>query len=84
MPEKADQHDPDSHASYYRLVVRGELSDRFAGVYAGMPLYPAPGQTVIVGAMADQDQLHGVLHRLSDFGIELISLTQVAVPIRAA
>jgi hypothetical protein len=69
---------PWGSALHYRLVVRGELSDRFAGVCGGMRLHPAAGQTVIVGAVADQAALHDVLDRLSDFGIELISLTEVA------
>ena len=61
----------------YELVVRGELSDRFAAAFPEMTLYPDAGQTRIRGAIVDQAHLHGILERLCDFGIELVSLNEV-------
>jgi hypothetical protein len=58
----------------YRLVVRGELHCRFAGAFPGMNLHPTCGRTMIVGDVVDQSHLHGILDRLRNLGIELISL----------
>lgn len=58
----------------YRITVRGRLSGRFATAFDGMELEPGEGTTVLVGSIADQAQLYGVLDRLRDFGVELISL----------
>jgi hypothetical protein len=33
-----------------------------------------PGETVLVGEIADQGQLYGLLDRLRDFGLELLRL----------
>lgn len=61
----------------YRIVVRGRLGERFASVFDGMAMEPQNGDTLIVGTIADQAQLHGVLARLRDFGLELVQLEQV-------
>jgi hypothetical protein len=61
----------------YRITVRGRLSDRFASAFEGMVLEAANGDTVLVGPIDDQGQLHGLLDRLRDFGLELVRLEQV-------
>jgi hypothetical protein len=57
-----------------RIRVCGELSDRFASAFEGMTLERRPGATELVGAVADQAQLHGLLTRIRDFGLELESI----------
>lgn len=61
-------------ASRYRIVLRGQLSDHFAAAFDGMTLEPGPGQTVLVGEVRDQAHLYGLLDRLRDLGIELLSV----------
>jgi len=61
----------------YRITVRGRLSERFASAFDGMALEAANGESVLVGPIADQGQLHGLLDRLRDFGLELVRLEQV-------
>src|SRR5512132_2740010 len=53
----------------YQIVVRGELSQRFSTVFEGMTLLAGDGQTVIVGAVADQAHLHGLLDRVGELGL---------------
>ena len=57
----------------YRIVVRGRLGERFGSEFEGMTLERRPGETVLVGP-ADQSGLHGVLARLRDLGIDLVSV----------
>ncbi len=61
----------------YRITVRGRLSERFASAFDGMTLEPATGKTALVGELADQSQLYGLLDRLRDFGLELLSLEEI-------
>jgi hypothetical protein len=61
----------------YELVVRGELSDCFGVAFPEMNLHSDAGQTRISGAIVDQAHLYSILERLSDFGIELVSLNEV-------
>jgi len=64
--------------SSYRIVVRGELGGTLARAFEGMQVETGSGETVLVGDIVDQAQLHGVLERLRDFGIELVSVTPVS------
>jgi hypothetical protein len=61
----------------YRLVLRGELSDRFAGEFEGMHMERVAGTTVLSGNIVDQTQLYGLLDRLPELGIELVSVAPV-------
>ena len=61
----------------YRITVRGRLGERFAPAFDGMTLERKPGETALVGMIADQGQLYGVLDRLRDFGLELVRLEEV-------
>lgn len=57
----------------YRIVLRGQLAERLAAAFEGVVLEPEPGQTTLVGELVDQAQVYGVLDRLRDLGVELIS-----------
>jgi len=74
----ANRIDPDAGPQRYRIVVRGRLSDHFAATFAGMMLEPGSGETALVGDVRDQSQLYGLLDRLRDFGLELVSVEQEA------
>jgi hypothetical protein len=58
----------------YELVVHSELGDRFASAFGGMEVHAGGGITRIVGLVRDQSQLHGLLDRIRDLGIELVSV----------
>lgn len=62
----------------YEIRVHGRLGSRWAEWFDGMDIAPQDdGTTVIRGPVADQAALHGVLHRLRDLGIPLVSLTEL-------
>jgi hypothetical protein len=65
-----------------RITVRRRLSNRLAAAFEGMTLVRRTGATELVGEIADQAQLHGLLSRIRDLGLELESVT-VAGPERA-
>jgi hypothetical protein len=64
----------------YRIVVRGELSHRYLSAFEGMTLSAGDGQTTISGPVVDQAQLYGLLDRVSDLGLELISVNPTPEP----
>jgi hypothetical protein len=64
----------------YRLVVRGELDDRFAYLFNGLELERISGTTVLSGSVVDQAQLHGYIARVEELGLELVSIKQTAEP----
>jgi hypothetical protein len=62
--------------SHYRIIVRGRLTERFASAFDGMRLEPGHGETALVGEIEDQAELYGLLGRLRDLGLELVSVEQ--------
>jgi hypothetical protein len=65
-------------SSRYEICIKGHLSSRWATRFDGMTLTArADGSTVIEGPIVDQAALHGLLNKLSDLGLPLLSITQV-------
>ena len=58
----------------YQICVRGRLTERMATVLDGMTLHAGTVNTVFTGEVKDQSQLYGLLDRLLDLGLELISV----------
>jgi hypothetical protein len=61
----------------YRIVVAGELSNRFAPAFDGMNVQCTGGQTAITGTIVDQSQLQGLLNRVGELGLELVSVNVI-------
>ena len=57
----------------YRIVLKGELGDDFRVLFEGLRLERAGGETIITGQL-DQAQLGGVIARVQDLGLELVSI----------
>jgi hypothetical protein len=67
----------DNDATEYEIRVEGRLGSRWAEWFDGMTLTPeTDGTTVISGIVADQSALHGLLRRLGDLGMPLLSVTR--------
>jgi hypothetical protein len=58
----------------YRIVVRGELSDRYAVAIEGMHIETKDGRTILTGEVVDQPHLYGILNRVNSLGLELLSV----------
>jgi hypothetical protein len=59
----------------YRIAVRGVLTERLGSAFEGMTLEAAGGaQTVLAGEIRDQSHLYGVLDRVRNLGLELVSV----------
>ena len=62
----------------YEVRLKGHLDSRWAAWFDGLSLTQhGDGTTVIHGLVADQAALHGLLQKVRDVGLPLVSLTQV-------
>ena len=58
----------------YQICVQGRLTERLAAALEGMTLHGGAVNTVFTGEVKDQSQLYGLLDRLRDLGLELVSV----------
>jgi len=66
-----------THGSWYEIRVQGGLDRRWTAWLDGMSVTPdADGTTLIQGQVTDQPALHGLLSRLRDLGLPLISVNR--------
>jgi hypothetical protein len=62
-------------AGRYEIRIQGTLSPDWADWFEGMEMrQEAEGQTVLEGPVVDQAALHGLLARLRDLNLTLISV----------
>jgi hypothetical protein len=62
----------------YRIVVRGELSERYAVAFEGMEMETSRGRTVLTGEIKDEPHLHGILDRIGSLGLRLVSVEDLS------
>jgi hypothetical protein len=60
--------------SRYRVVVRGRLGEHLAVAFDSLEIESEAGESSLTGTFADQAALHGLLDRLRDLGIQLVSV----------
>jgi hypothetical protein len=58
----------------YRICIRGGVTERLGSAFEGMRLEAGATETVFTGEIRDQSQLFGLLDRVCDLGLELVSV----------
>ncbi|HLM07637.1 MAG TPA: hypothetical protein VK402_20870 [Blastococcus sp.] len=65
-------------APRYEIRLQGHLDPRWAAWFDGLSLTnDSDGTTALRGPVVDQSALHGVLHKVRDTGLRLISVSQL-------
>ena len=63
---------------FYQITVEGHLNPIWANWFDGLTITPLPdGTTAISGPVVDQAALHGLLRKVRDLGVPLLSVTRV-------
>jgi hypothetical protein len=60
--------------TFYEIQVKGYLDARWNELFDGMSIAWQDNVTTISGEVADQAALHGLLARVRDYGLTLISI----------
>jgi len=62
---------------YYEVKIKGHLDQRWSESFAGLKLTHLEGdETLLSGSLPDQAALHGLLERIRDLNLTLISVTR--------
>jgi hypothetical protein len=69
---------PTPNAQYYEIRLKGHLDARWVNQFGGLTItLEEDGDTLLTGPVADQAALHGLLKKVRDLGLPLISVSQV-------
>ena len=67
-----------STAQYYEIRIMGHLDARWGSQFEGITItLEESGNTLLSGPVADQAALHGLLKKVRDLGLPLLSVNQV-------
>ena len=66
-------------AEPYEIRIQGHLDQRWAGWFDGLTLtLEDNGDTLLTGRVVDQAALHGLLRKVRDLGMPLVSVRRVS------
>ena len=69
-----DHHEPE----LYEIRLKGHLENRWANWFEGLTITALDnGETLLTGPVVDQATLHGLLRKVLDVGMPLISVSRV-------
>ena len=69
---------PTSNAKVYEICIKGHLEARWVKWFDGLTItLEEDGDTLLTGPVADQAALHGLLKKVRDVGLPLISVNPV-------
>jgi hypothetical protein len=66
--------------TWYAIELEGCLTGRWAEWFDGLAISHEEGRTLLTGPVVDQAALHGLLKKVRDLGMPLISVTRVLEP----
>ena len=62
----------------YQIIVKGHLDGEWSDWFDGMTITLVDsGETILSGPVVDQTALHGLLIKIRDLGLPLLSLTRI-------
>jgi hypothetical protein len=63
----------------YKIHIEGPLDETWSAWFDGLAITPAAdGGTLLSGPLEDQAALHGILMKIRDLGLTLVSVTRAA------
>jgi len=78
MSETHAATEADDGSGRYEIRLKGHLDDRWADWFDGLTITREDnGETRLTGPVADQAALHGVLRKVRDLGMPLVSVVRV-------
>jgi hypothetical protein len=78
MPSKGNLKDDPNHPVVYQIRLKEHLDDRWADWFGGLSITLLEGSdTLLTGPVIDQAALHGVLKKVRDLGMPLLSVNPV-------
>jgi hypothetical protein len=69
---------PDDLPAHYQIQVRGTLDPRWSAWFDQLSIsHDAEGNTLLAGPLNDQAALYGLINRLRDLGLTLLTVARL-------
>ncbi len=68
----------------YEIRVEGHLADHWSEWFEGLTICHDQSETILTGALKDQAALYGVLGKIHDLNVVLVSVIRLSSPARIA
>jgi hypothetical protein len=66
-----------NHRQRYRIILRGECQQLLASILDGFAVESGRGWTCIMASVRDESELYGLIDRLQEFALHIVSLTEL-------
>lgn len=63
----------------YQIRIEGVLDERWSSWFEGLQIDNEGGETILSGTLADQSALYGVLDKLRDLGLSVITVRRLSL-----
>ena len=79
MPNDVDFETDPGQAKVFQIRIKGHLGRQWADWFDGLTItLEDTGDTLLTGPVVDQAALHGLLRKVRDLGIPLVSVTSTS------
>ena len=76
MPHIVDADADPDHPTIYEIRLKGQLDQQWTDWFSGLAITPEDnGDTLLSGPVVDQAALHGLLRKVRDLGMPLLSIS---------
>lgn len=78
MSNELDPRTDPNQLTIYQIRIKGHLGPRWTGWFGGLAItLEDNGDTLLTGPVVDQAALHGLLRKVRDLGMPLISAVRI-------
>lgn len=63
----------------YQIRIEGVLDERWSSWFEGLQIHNEGGETILSGTLPDQSALYGVLDKLRDLGLSVITVRRLSL-----
>jgi len=64
-------------SAVYQICLKGILDSSWSDWFGGFSITVQGDETILIGNVADQSQLHGILAKINELGLSLISVNKL-------
>lgn len=79
MSNKLEPISSPNYPTVYQIRIKGQLDSQWSDWFSGMTISLDNDDTLMTGRVIDQAALHGLLKKVRDLGMPLVSVVQIQV-----